>query len=801
MLIPETLGQLLLMQSIVISLPDEKSIFSFVCRGLLDIPGVSEVCYANAAREQSDEAVFRFPLFLGETYRGELLFTVKDAEAFVPYEDCLKNFCYMLAVILEERSQRAKNEVFQAELEERIQERTSQLEKEILERIKSEQAAKTSEKLFKELFQNVADPIYISDTSGKIIAANNQACQELGYTLGEMLQLHVTDIDTKSGASDLLIKNLQLLEQSSSTTFEANHRRKDGSIFPVELNVCTIDFSGQKAVMGVARNISKRKRTEDCLTFLAQTTTIRSEEDFFHRLARYLADSLDMDFIRIDTLEPGNLSARTVAVFFDGEFVDNISYTLKDTPCGEVVDKNVCCYTDGVRQRFPRDAVHQDMNAESYVGTILWGSNGKQIGLIAAMSRKPLANQEIAQAILQMVSVRAAAELERNMHEEERLRLEQQLLHTQKLESLGVLAGGIAHDFNNILTSIIGNAELAMMRMKPESTGIDNLQRIQQAAIRAADLAKQMLAYSGKGKFVLENLDFNSLLEEMLHMLEVSISKKAVLRLNITPNLPTVQSDPTQMRQIVMNLVINASEAIGEKSGVIAISTGCMDCDKSYLRNVWLDENLKEGLYVFVEVADTGCGMDDKTQAKIFDPFFTTKFTGRGLGMAAVLGIVNSHKGAIRVYSELGKGTTFKILLPASNRPVEVFNHNHHTDHWKGEGKVLLVDDEESIRGIGKERLKEFGFTTITANDGREAIEIFRQHPDIAFVILDLTMPHMDGEQCFRELRRLKPDVKVIMSSGFSEHEVTQKFVGKGLSGFIQKPYKLSVLKEAIQKI
>ena len=390
---------------------------------------------------------------------------------------------------------------------------------------------------------------------------------------------------------------------------------------------------------------------------------------------------------------------------------------------------------------------------------------------------------------------------ERRKFESERHNLEQQLLHTQKLESLGVLAGGIAHDFNNILMAIMGNADLALMRINKESPAVENLHRIEKAAAQAADLAKQMLAYSGKGKFVIESLDLNLLLEEMLHMLEVSISKKAVLRLNLTKPLPPVEADATQMRQIIMNLVINASEAIGDTSGVIAITTGCMDCDRSYLKDVWLDENITAGLYVYLEIADTGCGMDKETLSKLFDPFFTTKFTGRGLGMAAVLGIVRGHKGAIKVYSEPGKGTSFKILLPASGRPAELFNGETHGSHWHGTGKVLLVDDEETVRGIGVEMLKELGFETITANDGREGIEIFRQTPDIAFVILDLTMPHMDGEQCFRELRQLQPDVKVIMSSGYNEQEVTQLFLGKGLAGFIQKPYRFSTLQEAVQNL
>ncbi len=385
--------------------------------------------------------------------------------------------------------------------------------------------------------------------------------------------------------------------------------------------------------------------------------------------------------------------------------------------------------------------------------------------------------------------------------DEEQQKLEKQLLHTQKLESLGVLAGGIAHDFNNILTAIIGNADMALMRINKESPVVDNLHRIEQAASRAADLAKQMLAYSGRGKFVIESLDMNLLLEEMLHMLEVSISKKALLRFNLTKPLSLVEADATQMRQIIMNLVINASEAIGDKSGVITVATGCMECDRSYLKDAWLDENLSDGLYVYLEISDSGCGMDKDTMAKLFDPFFTTKFTGRGLGMAAVLGIIRGHRGAIKVYSEPGKGSSFKILLPVSGRPEEIFSSDSEIDDWRGSGTVLLVDDEETVRSIGSEMLKALGFEVIAADDGCLAVETFKSRDDICLVILDLTMPHMDGEQCFRELRRLSPDLKVIMSSGYNEHEVTRRFVGKGLAGFIQKPYKLSELKEAVRGV
>ena len=387
------------------------------------------------------------------------------------------------------------------------------------------------------------------------------------------------------------------------------------------------------------------------------------------------------------------------------------------------------------------------------------------------------------------------------MHEEQR-RIEEKMYHAQKLESLGVLAGGIAHDFNNILMAILGHTELALMRLSPESPVKDNLQRIEIAAVKAADLARQMLAYSGKGRFVVESLNLNRLIEEMIHILKVSISKNAVLRFNYSQHIPAIEADATQLQQIIMNLVINASEAIGERSGVIAISTGVMDCDRQYLEATAVDEKLPEGPYVFVEFADTGCGMDQDTLHQLFDPFFSTKFTGRGLGMAAVLGIVRGHKGAIKVYSELGKGTTFKVLFPASTRSEYLHDVKPEDSHWEGSGTILLVDDEETVVALGKEMLQELGFSVVTAADGFEALNVYQENRDHIFcVVMDLTMPHMDGEQAFRELRRIDPTVKIIMTSGYNEQEVSQKFLGKGMSGFIQKPYRASTLQTALQAI
>ncbi len=385
---------------------------------------------------------------------------------------------------------------------------------------------------------------------------------------------------------------------------------------------------------------------------------------------------------------------------------------------------------------------------------------------------------------------------------EKQRKLEIQIQQAQRLESLGVLAGGIAHDFNNILTGVLGNAGLAEMSLSPVSPALENIKRIETSAQRAAELCNQLLAYSGKGRFVIQPVNFNHIIEEMTRILEVSISKKIVLKYNLADHLPSVEADIAQMRQIIMNLIINASDAIGEKSGIITITTGAMECDKNYLTEVYLNEDLPEGIYIYIEVSDTGSGMDKETKEKIFDPFFSTKFSGRGLGLAAVLGILRGHKGTIKIYSEVGRGTTFKILLPASKRDTVIFKPKEKSlENWKGSGTILIVDDEDTIRALGKDTLERVGFNVLTAEDGLKAIEIFKEFADeIVAVLLDMTMPHLSGEETFRELRRIRKDVRVILSSGYNEQDATNNFVGKGLAGFIQKPYNPSALIEKIHQ-
>jgi len=392
---------------------------------------------------------------------------------------------------------------------------------------------------------------------------------------------------------------------------------------------------------------------------------------------------------------------------------------------------------------------------------------------------------------------------ERRLAEVETRRLEAQVQQAQKLESLGILAGGIAHDFNNILAGLLGNADLALRQLPAHSPVRPFLDDIQQAGRRAADLTGQMLAYSGRGRFVSEDMDITALVEDMSSLLESATSKKAGLKFHLTTDLPAVMADPTQLRQIVLNLVTNASEAIGDEGGLVTITTSVTEPDRALFDLILAGEQHAEGRDVTIEVTDTGCGMDDETRARIFDPFFTTKFTGRGLGLAAVQGIIRAHKGAILVDSELGKGTTFKVLLPALDHPAAPVDKRVKEEvDWHGTGTILVVDDEEAVRRMATRMVERFGLTVLTASDGDEAVDLFRRrHDEIDCVLLDLTMPSMDGGEAYEELRKINDDVPVILSSGYSEKEYTERFAGSGLSGFLQKPYEMASLGEMLRGI
>jgi signal transduction histidine kinase/ActR/RegA family two-component response regulator len=393
----------------------------------------------------------------------------------------------------------------------------------------------------------------------------------------------------------------------------------------------------------------------------------------------------------------------------------------------------------------------------------------------------------------------------RRNSEEERLAFERRMQQTQKLESLGVLAGGIAHDFNNLLMVILGNADLALSRSPAASPVRGLIRNIDVAAQRAAGLANQMLAYSGRGRFLIEQINLSHLVEEMGNLLGSVISKRADVRYRLAGDLPPVQGDATQLRQVVMNLITNASDAIGEQEGVITVTTGVVGIGAADPVARSAGPPLPPGDYVFLEVADTGKGMDLATQALIFDPFYTTKQTGRGLGLASVLGIVRGHRGDIQVSSAPGRGTNFTVLLPTvPAAPVEAAAAAAPAPAGgtcpDGRRSVLIVDDEAQVLETTQVMLEECGFAVITATDGVEGVAAFREHAaHLCAVVLDMNMPRLDGAAAFRQMRGIAPGVPVLLTSGLDEQDAVSEFTGSGLAGFIQKPYRMRTLVEKLE--
>jgi PAS domain S-box-containing protein len=385
----------------------------------------------------------------------------------------------------------------------------------------------------------------------------------------------------------------------------------------------------------------------------------------------------------------------------------------------------------------------------------------------------------------------------------ERKTLERRLVEKQKLESIGLLAGGIAHDFNNLLVGILGNASIAHDLVPRGGPASAVLNEIVHAGERAAHLTRQMLAYSGKGRFVIEALDLSNLVVEITRLLRPSISKRIRLDLDLAPDLPPVEADAGQMQQVVMNIVLNAAEAIGPDGGWVAVRTGARAVDRQYIEQKLGISEIEPGNFVWLEVRDTGCGMDKNTMERMFDPFFSTKFTGRGLGLAAVSGIVRGHKGAIQVKSSPGGGTTITVWFPAGEAMEGALPPVAPKAAPRSEaGTVLVIDDEELVLRTAELALRNRGYHVLKAASGTAAIDMLRREREhVSVVVLDLSMPGMSGHEVLPELRQIRPDIPVIVSSGYSEAETMQYFAGQKVSAFIQKPYTAAKLAEQLNAV
>ncbi len=391
---------------------------------------------------------------------------------------------------------------------------------------------------------------------------------------------------------------------------------------------------------------------------------------------------------------------------------------------------------------------------------------------------------------------------DRKQAEENKKTLEQQLQHTQKLESLGVLAGGIAHDFNNILAIIMGYCSLTKLNY---ATAEQNIPIIENSAERAAGLCRQMLAYAGKAQLTKTKINMVEKVDKIVGMLKATLPKNAVIKTDLSAEIPLIEGDASQLGQVVMNLIINASEAIGTEQGKVDVSLARIKVIAGKEYEDYHGKPIPPGEYVCLDVTDNGCGMDDTTKWRIFEPFYTTKFTGRGLGMSAVLGIIKSHGGALQLSSQPGQGTTFKVYLP-------VIRKNSTGDTglavsapstpWIGSGTILLVEDEDQIRDIAKEMLEMFGFTVLEAVNGKEALEIYQKNAaEITIVLTDMGMPVMDGYELFHKLKSLDSELRIIVSSGYGDVGVSSRIGSDNMAGIISKPYNPNQLREVLKSV
>jgi DNA-binding response OmpR family regulator/two-component sensor histidine kinase len=378
----------------------------------------------------------------------------------------------------------------------------------------------------------------------------------------------------------------------------------------------------------------------------------------------------------------------------------------------------------------------------------------------------------------------------------ERKRFSERLQHSQKLESIGVLAGGIAHDFNNLLTGILGNASLLLDELPSQSANFEMAQEIVKASESAADLTRQLLAYAGKGRFVMQMVNLSDQIVSSRALLTRLISRNVELEFQLSPDLPALEADATQLQQIVMNLVINAAESYGERvQGRVTVTTCVEQIDAG-------NPEIEPGRYVMLSVQDFGSGMSPEVRARIFDPFFTTKFTGRGLGLSAVHGIMRAHHGHLRLDSAPGEGTMFRLYFPIVTLATPDAQDVHDTPLVSGEGSILVIDDEATVRNFAEAALTKMGYSVITAENGEAGLQIIQQEGgNLKAVLLDLAMPVMDGEEALQQIRQLTPSLPVLISTGFSLSSEYERLSQKGATAFLSKPFTVGQLSTALQKL
>lgn len=691
------------------------------------------------------------------------------------------------------------------------------------------------------LLDSMADGVVMHDSRGVIRSFNKRFPELLGISPESVEGVGMPELLRRYGSPPLYE---QLPDDGSDvgTISQGTLTGESGRTFPVEISARLIRVAGETCYLTAIRDISVRMRLEEKRrdTMLR----IRRQEKAVLQLALHRHDGDDLEAVFRQTAE---LAARTLDVSRVGIWTGTESagkvtcMNLYDSATGQHSSGSEICAEDypdyfeaisiglcvdahdarvDPRTRAFRETLLEPLGITSMLDSAIRVSGAIE-GIVCFEHTGPArvwTEDEVSFAS-QVADQIAKAIVHARMRQEEehRRKLESRFQQMQKLESLGIMAGGIAHDFNNLLLTIIGNLEMSIAEIPGDTPARQGLEESRKASLLAADLCGQMLAYSGKGHFIISAINLADIAREMVTLLESSITKRADLRLTCSDELPQVMGDSGQLRQILLNLILNAADAVAGPGGLIDIRISMRECDETFFEETMLKDPLAAGTYVELEVQDNGCGMDERTQLRIFDPFFTTKFTGRGLGLAAVLGIVRGHRGAILIDSEVSKGTSFRILLPIAT--VETLEQSNVARRAPGTAPitpasqenvtVLLVDDDDGVRTTISRQLMRLGYHVISAADGFEAIELVERslslhdrgsRDAIDLVLLDLTMPRMDGAETFEKLHAIAPDLPVVLCSGYSDEELRTRFEGKAIAGYLCKPFEIRVLKAAVSE-
>ena len=638
--------------------------------------------------------------------------------------------------------------------------------KDITDRKLIEEKLKESEKLYRTLFESAGDSIYLvqleGDRAGKIVSTNHAAAEVHGYTREELLKMTIMDLDygedkiKASGRFSRVLKGEIVRE-------EVTHVRKDGSTFPLEINSRLVELGGRRLAYSIDRDIAERKRAEAAL---------KASEERMRTL-------IELSPIGIRVAKKG------LYVYVNPATVRMFGYENADEIIGLPVESLYVPEEQELVRKLVADRSTGAGLRPHYEATGLT-KDGKRINLSVWVTLVDFEGERSTLAFLV------------DMTNEKSLR--KQLIQAQKMESLGALAGGVAHDFNNLLQVVLGYSELLISSGKLDERTVTDLNRINHAAKDGAELARRLLTFSRKGELNRIPINLNEQVEKLKGMLERTIPKMIEIRLGLNADPATVTADPTQIDQVLLNLAVNARDAM-PNGGKLNIETSNVALDEEECR---LHVGSRPGNCVLLTVSDTGVGMDHQTLEQIFEPFFTTKSEGKGtgLGLSIVYGVVKRHDGFVQCFSEPGKGTTFKIYFPAmaesSIREVESAQSGM---PQRGNETILLVDDEEFVLDLGVKFLSRAGYTTITARNGREAIEIFKRDKDrISLVILDLIMPEMGGLQCLEEMKRIEPSAKVLIASGFAVEESEKEIIESFAKGFVSKPYQVNRILDAVRK-